>query len=1160
MSRPFVSGLRGRLLLLIVLATLPAFALTFLTGWRDRQRQRAEVAAGTMGLARQIAADQERIIDGTRQILFDLAQVPEVREGDPARSRTFFAILMKQYRGYASFAVVAPNGDVLASLPRSAEPVNFADRDWFREAVGERRFAVGDYQVGQLTKTAVLVAAWPAITADGTLTSVITAALDVRWLNEIAAASQLPPGGLLLLVDRRGQVIARHPEGEGWIGRHLPNPSLSAVMKDQAEGVVEAADPDTLERIYAFTPIRGRANTELRVVIGVPRETAYAAVNQLQTRQLIMLALVIALTLAGAWVFAERWVLRRVASLLDATRKLAAGDRSVRTRLPYGHTELGELARAFDEMAGALETRQAERDRAEQALRASDARFRAFMAHSPAIAFIKDEAGRYEYANAAFERFLGIEPDGWAGRTDEDFFSPEAARALSLATQALGDGSGPRQTLQAVRRRDGTEASWLLVTFPLGDPASPKLAGMAVDLTDSQQMREALRRSEQQYATLVEQAADGIVITDAGRRLVAVNSAVCAMSGYSPDELIGRPVDDLFAPGSLAALLDRTKGDGLAGAVPEIEAVRKDGGRFPAEVSLRLSADGSVQAIVRDVTARYAAEAALRASEERFRRLYQYLPLAYQSLSPEGVILEVNEEWVRLMGLPREHAVGRRFDEMLPASGRARFGRLLTGLSGPAELRDIELEVVRATRPAAVVRLSGRLGHGAGGAHVLHCVLQDVTAARAAAARVRESEARYRSLFDDSSASLWEEDFSGIKRHLDRLRALGVTDLEAHFDAHPEELADCVGTVRVVDVNRATLAMYGAETRAQMLGGLDQIIGPDGYEVFRDGILALARGERSWQSEAVNYTLGGDQIVVALRWSLAPGAEESWSRVLVSAMDVTEQRRAESALRETQALMEQAFRLAPGLMTLSTRFDGRYVDVNDAFLRELGYSRSEVVGRTASQLGLWVEPGARERLIAQFEEAGHMQNAEVRLRRRSGAVLDGLCSIAPLVVGGEPCLLIHIVDVTAWKRAERAGRESERMLSTLMSNLPGMVYRCSDDPEWTMSFVSEGCRALTGYEPHELVGNRRMSYGRVVLEEDRDAVINAVTEGVHAGRSFEIIYRIRRRDGAVRWVWEQGRAVGSGGGGYALEGFIADISSFTEGAVPQPFVSGAVRR
>lgn len=1159
MSRPFVSGLRGRLLVLLVLATLPAFALTFATGWRDRQRQRAAVTADTIRLARLIAADQERIVDGTRQILSDLAQVPELRDGDPVRSRTFFGILMKQYRGYASFAVLSPAGDVLVSLPRSAGPMNLSDRGWFREAVGQRRFAVGDYQVGQLTKAAVLVAAWPVVNAEGTLVSVITAALDIDWLNEVAADTQVPAGGVQLLVDRQGRVIARYPEGDGWIGRYLPNATLSAGMKGQAEGVVEASDPDAVARIYAFTPVRGRANTNLRVVVGVPREAAYAAVNRLQARQLGLLALVMVVTLVGAWIGAERGVLRRVASLLDATRKLAAGDRSVRTSLPYGHGELGDLARAFDEMAGALETRQAERDRAEQALRASESRFRAFMAHSPAIAFIKDEAGRYEYANPAFERALDLAGDGWLGRTDEDFFAPETARALATESREAHAHHGPRQSLQAVRRRDGSEGDWLLVIFPLGDPAAPLVAGMALDLTDWRQLREALRRSEQQYATLVDQAADGIVMTDGRRRLVAANSAFCSMSGYSSDELKGLSVDDLLSPGSLSSLIAAAASAGK-GPVPEVEIRRKDGSRFPAEVSLRTREDGSVQAIVRDVTARYAAEAALRASEERFRLLYQYLPLAYQTLSPDGVILEVNDEWVRLMGLSRQRGVGRRFIEMLPADGRARFERLLADLTGPAELRDIEFQVVRASRPQAVVRMSGRLGQGAGGGRVLHCVLQDVTAARAAEARIRESEARYRSLFDDSSVSLWEEDFSGIRRHIDRLRALGVTELEAHFEAHPEELADCVATVTVVDVNRATLALYRADSRAQMLGGLSQIVGPDGYRVFREGILALARGERFWQSEAVNYTLDGDQMIVVLRWSLAPGAEETWSRVLVSAMDVTEQRRAETALRETQALMEQVFRQAPGLMTISTRLDGRYVDVNDAFVRELGYPRGEVLGRTASELGLWPDPSARDRLVARFETAGRLEAAEIQLRRRSGGVLDGLCSVAPLVVGGESCLLVHIVDVTAWKRAERSGRETERMLSTLMSNLPGMVYRCSDDPEWTMSFVSDGCRTLTGYEPHELVGNYRVSYGRLVLEDDRDAVLDAVGGGVRDGRAFEVVYRIRRRDGEIRWVWEQGRAVPSGDGGYALEGFIADISGFDAGAPRRALISGANRR
>ncbi len=1158
MSRPFVSGLRGRLLVLIVLATLPAFALTFATGWRDRQRQRAEVTGDTLRLARLIAADQERIVDGTRQILSDLAQVPEVRDGDPVRSRTFFGILMKQYRGYASFAVVSPTGDVLVSLPRSAGPMNFSDREWFREAVGQRRFAVGDYQVGQLTKAAVLVAAWPVVNAEGTLVSVISAALDIDWLNEVAADTQVPTGGVQLLVDRQGRVIARYPEGDGWIGRYLPNPTLSAGMKGQAEGVVEASDPDAVARIYAFTPVRGRAITDLRVVVGVPRQAAYAAVNRLQARQLGLLALVMVVTLAGAWIGAERGVLRRVASLLDATRKLAAGDRSVRTSLPYGHGELGDLARAFDEMAGTLETRQAERDRAEQALRASESRFRAFMAHSPAIAFIKDEAGRYEYANAAFERALDLETDLWQGKTDEDFFAPETARALSTESREAHVHHGPRQSLQAVRRRDGSEGDWLLVTFPLGDAVAPLVAGMALDLTDWRQLREALRRSEQQYATLVEQAAVGIVMTDGSGRLVAANSAFCGMSGYSKDELQGLPADDLLSPGGLSSLVAAAAAD--PGPVPEVEIRRKDGTRFPAEVSLRTREDGSVQAIVRDVTARYAAAAALRASEERFRLLYQYLPLAYQALSPEGVILDVNDEWVRLMGLSRERSVGRHFIEMLPADGRARFERLLADLTGPAELRDIEFQVVRASRPQAVVRMSGRLGQGAGGARVLHCVLQDVTAARAAEARIRESEARYRSLFDDSSVSLWEEDFSGIRRHIDRLRALGVTELEPHFEAHPEELADCVSTVSVVDVNRATLALYRADSRAQMLGGLSQIVGPDGYRVFRDGILALARGERSWQSEAVNYTLDGDQMIVVLRWSLAPGAEETWSRLLVSAMDVTEQRRAETALRETQALMEQVFRQAPGLMTISTRLDGRYVDVNDAFVRELGYPRGEVLGRTASELGLWPDPPARDRLVARFEAAGRLDTAEIQLRRRSGEVLDGLCSVAPLVVGGESCLLVHIVDVTGWKRAERAGRETERMLSTLMSNLPGMVYRCSDDPEWTMSFVSDGCRTLTGYEPHELVGNYRLSYARLILDEDREAVLEAVHGGVRDDRPFEVVYRIRRRDGEVRWVWEQGRAVPSGSGGYALEGFIADISGFDAGAPRRALISGAYRR
>jgi len=171
--RPFLPGLRGRLILLVLLAVLPAFALTWYTGWEDRQRQRASVADDTVAFARIVANDQERAIDGTRQVLSDLAVIPEVRAGNPERSRTYFAVLMKLYHGYTSFAVIAPDGAVLVSLPSAEHPTNFSTRVWFEQALSTKAFAVGDYQVGQLTGKHVVVAAWPVVDEQGRVVSVL---------------------------------------------------------------------------------------------------------------------------------------------------------------------------------------------------------------------------------------------------------------------------------------------------------------------------------------------------------------------------------------------------------------------------------------------------------------------------------------------------------------------------------------------------------------------------------------------------------------------------------------------------------------------------------------------------------------------------------------------------------------------------------------------------------------------------------------------------------------------------------------------------------------------------------------------------------------------------------------------------------------------------
>jgi len=119
----------------------------------------------------------------------------------------------------------------------------------------------------------------------------------------------------------------------------------------------------------------------------------------------------------------------------------------------------------------------------------------------------------------------------------------------------------------------------------------------------------------------------------------------------------------------------------------------------------------------------------------------------------------------------------------------------------------------------------------------------------------------------------------------------------------------------------------------------------------------------------------------------------------------------------------------------------------------------------------------------------------------------------------------------------------ERLLKTLLSQLDGMVYRCRDDEFWTVEFASEGCRALTGYKPEELLFNGGIAYEQVIHPEDRGRVRLAVREAVIAGRRFDIAYRITRADGEVRWVSERGAGIyGADGKLQAIQGFVTDIT------------------
>ena len=137
-----------------------------------------------------------------------------------------------------------------------------------------------------------------------------------------------------------------------------------------------------------------------------------------------------------------------------------------------------------------------------------------------------------------------------------------------------------------------------------------------------------------------------------------------------------------------------------------------------------------------------------------------------------------------------------------------------------------------------------------------------------------------------------------------------------------------------------------------------------------------------------------------------------------------------------------------------------------------------------------------------------------------------------------------LTDINRMKSTEASLRANRRSLSTLLSNIPGMVYRCKNDRNWSFEFASDGCLEVTGYEPYEMVNSPNFSFIQIIHPDDRALAWEIVQKQVSRQQKFQLVYRLITRSGRVKWVWEQGKGVFSSSGELlALEGFITDIAN-----------------
>ncbi len=216
-----LSSLRSRLMLLVALAILPLAVMTVVGGMREREQAVQASEENLRRLTNLAAANEAQSIERARQILVDLASVPDLL-GPTAGCNALLADVLDRNEGYVNFGLIQLNGDVSCSAVPMLHPVNLGDRSHFKRAISERRFIAGDYVFGRVIRRHTINLTYPVIDRSGTVAAVVFAAMDLAGLDTFVNDINLPPGSVLVTADANGTIISRRPDPERWFGSRVP--------------------------------------------------------------------------------------------------------------------------------------------------------------------------------------------------------------------------------------------------------------------------------------------------------------------------------------------------------------------------------------------------------------------------------------------------------------------------------------------------------------------------------------------------------------------------------------------------------------------------------------------------------------------------------------------------------------------------------------------------------------------------------------------------------------------------------------------------------------------------------------------------------------------------------------------------------------------------
>jgi len=358
---------------------------------------------------------------------------------------------------------------------------------------------------------------------------------------------------------------------------------------------------------------------------------------------------------------------------------------------------------------------------------------------------------------------------------------------------------------------------------------------------------------------------------------------------------------------------------------------------------------------------------------------------------------------------------------------------------------------------------------------------------------LEKSEKRYRSLFEESPISIWEEDFSDVKKYLDDLKDSGVKNFKEYFVENPEELDKLTKMAMIKDVNKTTLEHFGANSKKEVIENFDEILKDDAKEGFIKELVAIANDKQTFEtSECVNYTLDGEKRYFYLKLTTI-GEEGDYSKLIVSLVDITQLKEAQKKLQKSEKKYRAIFENTGTPMIISDK-EGTITLANEEFSKLSGYPIEKLEGKKK-----WIEFISEENQekMVQYHENRIKGEGEIpskytfKFVNRFGDVRDIFVQVGKMPDSEKE--ISSWMDITDYRETFDALRESQESFRILLESVDLPVVLIDKNKEITD--VNSALCNLLGWSDEGLVDE---PFKKIVHKKDSDAFDRGI-EGLLSG-------------------------------------------------------------